>query len=188
MQYGIVFRPKAGQSVSGDAYLLMELGDMCMAAVADGLGSGEEAAQAARAAVTVVSEQPWSELPDILRRCHQALRGTRGAVIGLLKIEWPQGRVSYAGVGNVDFRSCSATGFQPINAYGIVGSRLPEVQVFKGVYTPGDVFVLSTDGITRQFSLDKLAPARGQSPQVLAEQIAAHFGRQEDDVTVLVVT
>lgn len=188
MEYGIVFRPKAGQYVSGDAYLIADLGGVYLAALADGLGSGEDAAQAARCAIAIVGENAWEPLPIILQRCHQALHNTRGAVMGILKIEGRAGRVSYAGVGNIDLHSRSARGFQPINAYGILGSRLPEVRTFEGVYTPGDLFVLSSDGITRHFDLDQLSIRAGLSPQNLAEQIAASFSRPEDDVTVLVMT
>ncbi len=187
MQYGIVFRPKRGQDISGDAYLIVEVYGAHLIAVADGLGSGEEAAQAARLAMATVGEHAWANLPDILQWCHLALRGTRGAVMGLLKIETEGRQVSYAGVGNIDLRSHSASGFRPFNAYGIIGSRLPDVRTFVGDYEPGDLFVLSTDGITRQFNLDKLPAVRGQSPQSLAQQIVASFGRQEDDMTVLVI-
>lgn len=187
MQYGVVFRPKAGQAVSGDAYLIMGIDDVCIVAVADGLGSGKEAAIASRQAMMTVSENVWADLPSILRQCHIALRGTRGAVMGVLKIEHERGQASYAGVGNIEFRSHSASSFRPINAYGIVGSRLPYVRAFEGAYAPGDMFVLCTDGIMRQFSLDKLPVAHTQSLQTLAEQIAAGFSRTEDDVTVLVV-
>jgi serine phosphatase RsbU (regulator of sigma subunit) len=187
MQYGIVFKPKEGQSVSGDAYLVAELDEMYMTVVADGLGSGLDAAQAAQLAVRTVGEHLWADLPSILRQCHTALRGTRGAVMSLLKIEVDARRVSYAGIGNVNLRSWTAGGFHPINAYGIVGSRWPQVRAFSGAYTPGDMYVLSTDGITRQFGLDRIPGTPGQSLQALAEHIAAHFGRPEDDVTVLVV-
>jgi negative regulator of sigma-B (phosphoserine phosphatase) len=191
MRYGVVFRPKTGQRVSGDAYLIIDEGKTCLATVVDGLGSGSEAAHASRLALATVGEQPWAELTDILRQCHLALLGTRGAVMSLLRIEFGAGarggQVSYAGVGNVDFHGQSASNFSAWNAYGIIGSRFPKVQVFQGLYTPGDLFVLSTDGISRQFRLGSFPAARGQPPQVVADKIAEGFGRMEDDVTVLVM-
>jgi serine/threonine protein phosphatase PrpC len=183
----MVYRPKAGQSRSGDGYLVAELDGMCLVAVADGLGSGDEAAQAARLALATVGQYMWSNLSEVLQACHQALNRSRGAVMGLLRIKFESRQASYAGVGNVDMRSLSASGFHPINAYGIVGSRFPVVRVFEGTYTPGDVFVLSTDGITRRFSLDKLPAVRGRPPQDVADQIAAEYGTSADDVTVVVV-
>lgn len=187
MQFGIVFRPKNGQTVSGDGYVIVAMDGVHVVAVADGLGSGQQAARAARLALATLVEHVWTDLPNIMRQCHLALRGTRGAVMAVLKIDSARRQVSYAGVGNVDLHSQSASGFRPINAYGILGSRLPDVRAFGGAYTPGDVFVLSTDGLTRRFSLDQLPAVQGQPPQTLAEQIAAGFGRPEDDLTVLVV-
>jgi serine/threonine protein phosphatase PrpC len=187
---GIVFRPKKGQCISGDAYLVMHLERTYMAVLVDGLGSGEAAARASRRAVMTACTHAWADLPYILQQCHLALRKTRGAVMSLLKITLhPVGgeRVSYAGVGNIGFSAQSAHSFQPINANGIVGSRLPKVNVFEGVYTPGDVFVLSTDGITRRFNLSQIPEAREQPPQVIAAKIDEGFSREDDDVTVLVV-
>jgi serine/threonine protein phosphatase PrpC len=187
---GIVFRPKKGQRISGDAYLVMHLERIYLAVLADGLGSGEAAAKASQQAMMTASQHAWADLPDILQQCHVALRKTRGAVMGLLKITLNKaggGRVSYAGVGNIGVSAQTAYTFQPFNAYGIVGSRLPKVQVFEGVYTPGDMFALSTDGITRNFQLSKIPAAREQAPQVVAEKIDEGFSRDEDDVTVLVI-
>ncbi|MBN1886800.1 MAG: SpoIIE family protein phosphatase [Thermoflexales bacterium] len=187
---GIVFRPKKGQRVSGDAYLVMHLERTYIAVLVDGLGSGEAAAKASHQAVLTTCAHVWAELPDILQQCHLALRRTRGAVMSLLKITLNPtggGRVSYAGVGNIGFSAQAAHSFQPINANGIVGSRLPKVRVFEGIYTPGDVFALSSDGITRRFNLDQIPAAREQAPQLIAEKIDQDFSRDDDDVTVLVV-
>jgi hypothetical protein len=54
------------------------------------------------------------------------------------------------------------------------------------VYTPGDLFALSTDGISRKFHWEAL-PSRDKDPQTLAEIIARRFARPDDDVTVLVI-
>ncbi len=187
---GIVFRPKKGQPVSGDAYLVMHLERTYLAVLVDGLGSGEAAAKASQQAVMTACMHAWAELPDILQQCHLALRKTRGAVMSLFKITLNPGgggRVSYAGVGNIGFSAQAAHSFQPVNANGIVGSRLPKVHVFEGIYTPGDVFVLSTDGIARRFNLNQIPAAREQAPQVIAAKIDEGFSRDDDDVTVLVV-
>lgn len=187
---GIVFRPKKGQHISGDAYLVMHFERIYLAVLADGLGSGEAAAKASQQAVVAACTHAWADLPDILQQCHLALRKTRGAVMSLLKITLNTGgggQVSYAGVGNIGFSAQAAHSFQPINANGIVGSRLPKVQVFEGVYTPGDMFALSTDGIARRFNLNQIPAVREQPPQVVAEKIDEGFSCDNDDVTVLVV-
>ena len=186
LKYGIVAWPKTGQPLSGDAYEIVESGGTVLVALADGLGSGPFAAQAAQAAMAVVRSNAQANLPELLRLCHQALVGTRGAVMGLLRIAPMWGRVTFAGVGNIECTTVTASGFKPLAAYGIVGRRLPHPRPFEGVYTPGDLFALSTDGISRKFSWNGL-PSLDKDPQALADIIARRFARPDDDVTVVVI-
>ena len=186
LKIGVVAQPKIGQETSGDAFETIHCGGDTLVALADGLGSGPSAAQAAQLAMQTVRANAQASLPDLLQLCHQALQGTRGAVMGLLRIMPMWGRVSYAAVGNIECATVSATGFKPLAAYGIVGRRLPRPRPFEGAYTPGDLFALSTDGISRKFNWSEL-PALNKDPQTLAEIIARRFARPDDDVTVLVI-
>jgi serine phosphatase RsbU (regulator of sigma subunit) len=186
LKIGVAAWPKVGQEVSGDAFEIIHCGEDTLVALADGLGSGINAAQAAQLAMQTVRANAQASLPDLLRLCHQALLGTRGAVMGLLRVEPTRQRVSYAAIGNIECSTVSAAGFKPLAAYGIVGRRLPHPRPFEGVYTPGDLFALSTDGINRKFSWNGL-PSLDKEPQTLAEIIARRFARPDDDVTVLVI-
>ncbi len=186
LKIGVVTRPKSGQDVSGDAHEIVESGGTLLVALADGLGSGPIAAHAAQLAMGVIRCNARTSLPDLLQLCHQTLQGTRGAVVGLLQITPARGHVVYAAVGNIGCTTVSATGFKPLAAYGIVGRRLPPLRPFEGVYTPGDLFALSTDGISRKFSWNGLA-SLNMDPQTLAETIARHYARPDDDVTILVI-
>ena len=186
LKFGIVAWPKTGQPLSGDAYEIVESGETVLVALADGLGSGPFAAQAAQAAMAVVRSNAQASLPDLLNLCHHALLGTRGAVMGLLRIAPMWGRVTFAGVGNIECTTVTASGFKPLAAYGIVGRRLPNPRPFEGVYTPGDLFALSTDGISTKFSWNGL-PSLDKDPQALADIIARRFARLDDDVTIVVI-
>jgi hypothetical protein len=83
MKFGIVHRPKSGRNISGDAYLIKEGEEATLVCLVDGLGSGEAAAEAAQAAIRCVEVNSTLPLSDIMAKCHQALRGTRGAVMAL---------------------------------------------------------------------------------------------------------
>jgi len=75
---------------------------------------------------------------------------------------------------------------KPISRNGIVGYRLPRLQEFTYPYTPGDLFVLHTDGISSRFTMDGTLWTEGaQDVQTLADEIARNFGKENDDVTVL---
>jgi negative regulator of sigma-B (phosphoserine phosphatase) len=59
VSWGAALRPKRGQSISGDAYVVAPFTPHGLqVAVIDGLGGGEEAARAAQGAVAVISGSP----------------------------------------------------------------------------------------------------------------------------------
>lgn len=187
MNYAVFSRPKHKGSVSGDAYTIQKGPDFYLFALVDGLGSGEEAARASGAAVACIQENYDLSLIDLLRRCHQALRNTRGAVLGFLRVAPEMEEVRYVGVGNIGFYALSQQRFQPISYNGIVGYRLPRVHEFVGQYTPGDTFVLYSDGIDGRFHSDSTVFNQGNDLKQLADSLARHYGKDDDDVCVLVV-
>lgn len=189
LKYGVYQHPKVGYNVSGDAYFIKEHGTGMLICLADGLGSGPMAAQAAQRAVDWVADHDEDSLVNILQGCHRALRDTRGAAMALVRIETNIPRLSFLGVGNVEFHAWSTESMKPISGGGIVGSRLPTLREFSFPYTAGDLIMLHTDGISKRFSLDgvveRMYPA---PPQHLAEAIARDYAKSNDDVTLLVVS
>jgi negative regulator of sigma-B (phosphoserine phosphatase) len=187
MKFGIVHRPKSGRNISGDAYLIKEGEEATLVCLVDGLGSGEAAAEAAQAAIRCVEVNSTLPLSDIMAKCHQALRGTRGAVMALLHVSFAESVMAFVGVGNIGIHVRSTALIKPISRNGIVGYRLPSLREFTYPYTPGDLFVLHTDGISSRLTLDDaLWTEEAQDVQTLANAIAQHFGKENDDVTVLV--
>ncbi len=187
MDFGIVYRPKSGHDISGDGYLIREREEATLVCLIDGLGSGEPAAEAAQAAIRCIEVSSTLPLSDIMVKCHQALRGTRGAVMALLRVSFAESAMTFVGVGNIGIHVRSTALIKPISRNGIVGHRLPRLQEFTYPYTPGDLFVLHTDGISSRFTPDGALWTEGaQDVQTLADEIAQNFGKENDDVTVLV--
>jgi serine/threonine protein phosphatase PrpC len=185
--WGAVCRPKQHQRVSGDIYLVEEYREGgLLAAVIDGLGGGEEAAHAARGAEEVLRQQPDWPLRELIQRSHTALHATRGAVIGLLRLDATAQKVSYVGVGNIGVHVYTRQTIKPISKNGILGFRLPQLLELSYTYDPGDLFVLYSDGISSRFSLDGKIDIR-QPPQRIAEQILELYGKHTDDATVVVI-
>lgn len=185
--WGAYNRAKRGQSISGDAWLVTPLnGSGILAAVVDGLGGGEEAARAARLAETIFRERAERPLQELIRISHEALHTTRGAVVGLLRLDPIQSNASYIGVGNIGIYVYSRKPIKPISKNGILGYRLPTLLELTYTYDPGDLFVLYSDGVSSQFAQDLHLDIR-QSPQALAEQIVQIYGKQSDDATVVVI-
>ncbi len=187
MAFGIVHRPKPGCLISGDAYWIQETEEAALLCLVDGLGSGEGAAAAAQAAIRCVEANSTLPLRGILSQCHQALKGTRGVVMALLRLNFAQKVMAFIGVGNIGIHVRSTAAIKPISGNGIVGYRLPRLQEFTYPYTPGDLLVLHTDGISSYFTLDgTLEEEEAQDVQAMAEAIARRFGKESDDLTVLV--
>lgn len=186
MRVGVFLRPKHERQVSGDAYVIHEQDQVSLYGLIDGLGSGEEAAKAAQIAVSCVKRYHDNSLIEILHQCHRALRNSRGVVMGLLRVQYSSGKTCYAGVGNVGILVISEHSFRPISYNGIVGYRLPHVREFLGSYSPGDTFILYSDGVDSRFHSDEALLFQETDPQRLAEAIGAQYGKDSDDVCVLV--
>lgn len=195
MKFGIVQRPKVGQSVSGDAVFIHDGQnqnsgqEQVLVAVIDGLGAGEKAAEASSRAVDCIVNNLDAPLTALVTQCHHAVQGTRGVVMTVMRVDLTAKQVFFVGVGNVGVRSYSAAQAQPFSRNGIVGFRLPNLREFSYNYAPGDLFVLFSDGVSSHFVLDDrcVSPLNFRDdPQGLAEAIAAQYGKTDDDVTVVV--
>jgi serine/threonine protein phosphatase PrpC len=185
--WGAVNRPKQGQTISGDTYVIQEYGDnRLLAAVIDGLGGGEEASLASQNAATVLKNNPEYALEELIRQSHQALRSTRGAVIAILRLHTMTHQAEYIGVGNIGIQVYSEKQIKPISKNGILGYRMPTLLKLTYTYNSGDTFVLYSDGISGRFSLDGKLD-KSLAPQALAQAILDLYGKTNDDATVVVI-
>jgi serine/threonine protein phosphatase PrpC len=185
--WGAVCRAKQGQTISGDVYTVLEQTEShVLATVIDGLGGGAEAERAARLAAQVIEQNPDYPLQELIRRSHTALHSTRGAVIGLLRLDLPSNSASYVGVGNIGLQVYSRQPIKPISKNCILGFRLPTLLELRYVYDPGDIFVLYSDGVSAHFAQDAKIGLK-QPPQLIAEQVLREYGKLTDDATVVVL-
>jgi serine/threonine protein phosphatase PrpC len=185
--WGAVCRAKQGQSISGDVYVVREYAEgQVLISIIDGLGGGSEAERAARLAAQLLEQYPDYPLQDLIRRSHTALHSTRGAVIGLLRLEQTSCHATYVGVGNIGVQVYSRQPIKPISKNGILGFRLPSLLELRYVYDPGDIFVLYSDGVSSSFAQDNKIDIK-QSPQRMTEQILETYGKHSDDATVVAV-
>jgi hypothetical protein len=156
----------------------------------DGLGHGAEAARASRRAAEVVRESPSPDLELLVRRCHAALRGTRGAAISLAFVRPAEHGVTWLGVGNVEGRVLGGDPWatRPKGSLalrnGVPGHELPPVKAATLSVRPGDVLLLATDGIHRAFA-DSLDVSG--STQTISDRILTDYWKPPDDALVVAV-
>jgi anti-sigma regulatory factor (Ser/Thr protein kinase) len=184
---GVWTRPRPGEDRNGDAYFFGEHRGAVLLVVVDGLGHGRGAAEAASAAVEVLEGWEGEPLEDLFWGLHDALRVTRGAVVGSVLIDEPREHFHYAGVGNVEVRVIGASEpIRPLPANGTLGARLTQVRVWPHRYEPGTTFVLATDGISAKWDVSSYPGLHLRDPQLMACVLARDFSRSSDDATIVV--
>jgi negative regulator of sigma-B (phosphoserine phosphatase) len=179
-----------GQCESGDHHLVCCNQSGVLIAAMDGIGHGEEAADAAKAAISMLKANVEEPVISLVERCHEGLRATRGVVMSLASIDPEHGMMTWLGVGNVQgvlMRAGARKGSVQemlLLRGGVVGSQLPALQAAVLPIANGDTLVFVTDGIRGEF-VEGLSAL--ESPQRAADRILKQHGRGNDDALVLVV-
>lgn len=182
-EYGAFSRPFKGLTVCGDSYLFEERSDSFLTAVIDGLGHGHESSIAAVRAVEVIRQYADLSVGSILLRCHEQLRPTRGAAVGILKVE-PDGRGEFCGVGNIEVLALHGTPPSVFCLAGIVGHNVRTTKVMPFVMKKGDVYCMLSDGVSTRANLKSSLPGK---PESVAKRIVEQWGRPHDDATALIL-
>jgi len=186
MKFGIARRPYPGEAISGDACFVQEYDGKTLIGVVDGLGHSQGAALVAQKAIHYLEEHYREGLAKTMRGCHETLRGTRGVVMGLALVDPERSTLTYAGVGNICIRVVGAESISLVSANGIVGDVLPGIREEKVAYTPGDLVIMHSDGVSVKFNLDDYLGLVRKEPQLIADTICRDFGREYDDAIIVV--
>jgi serine phosphatase RsbU (regulator of sigma subunit) len=186
--YGLAEFILPGQDESGDRHLLCCRREGILVAAMDGVGHGEEAAIAAKTAISILTASPDEPVISLVERCHEALRSTRGVVMSLASIDMQHGLMTWLGVGNVQgalMRTGARNGNHEVLLLrgGVVGSQLPALQAAVLPVANGDTLLFATDGIRSEF-VDGFSIL--ESPQRAADKILKQHCRGNDDALVLV--
>ena len=182
-------RPFSGESVCGDAWSSAVDGGRVAVLLADGLGHGELAAVAARAALAVFHDDPYAGPMRLIEHCSRRLNATRGAAVLAVELDRVAGSVRWCGVGNVvgritDFERSRALLSQP----GIVGHRMGRLRE-DSLELPAEAFlVVHSDGLTDKWDVEDWAAAAGFGPTVLCASLLRAAGLRQDDASVVAVT
>lgn len=190
LEWGAAWRAFPGQAECGDRHVVRATDTAAIVAVLDGLGHGPAAAEAAAKAVAVIDDSLEQDPAALVRRCHEKLLRTRGAVLSLASFAGAGGGLTWLGVGNVDgvlVRGGPARASRRewlASRGGVVGYQLPSLRPAHLEVEPGDVLVLATDGIRRGFT-DHLAVQH--EPEEIAARLVRTCAREDDDALVLAV-
>lgn len=183
---GAVHAAKPGEAVAGDAWAWRLRTQRLVVMVADGLGHGLHAHDAAVAAVTTFAQIHEHAPARIVEDTHAALRPTRGAAVAVLAVDLDYRTVRYCGLGNISTTILHATRQSLVSMNGTAGHTASRLQEFQYPVPAESVVIMHSDGLGTQWDLGAYPGLRTRDPSVIAGVLYRDFSRRRDDVTVVV--
>jgi stage II sporulation SpoE-like protein len=178
--------PMPGETVCGDAFSIHDTPETRTLLVADGLGHGPDAAEAAVQAVRVFQRHRDHLVPTLLDYVHAGLRATRGAAVSIARIDKTKQTISFAGIGNVTGVVVNDDKVRRmVSLAGTAGHNARKIQAFDYPYQ-GGLVILHSDGLGTNWVLGRYPGLARAHPMLVAAVLYRDFARGRDDVTIVV--
>ena len=187
LNIGGVCLPFHGEKLSGDLWSYHRGNLESSFLLADGLGHGLLAHEAAKEAVRIFEETPRANLEQLFKTMHAAMRKTRGAAVSSLKLKMETRTVQYMGIGNVSAAIAnSQKTFHLVNLNGIVGHEIRKLQEFQYSFEKGSILILYSDGLSNKWDFNVYPGLFSRHPSLIAAVLYRDHKRTRDDITVVV--
>ena len=186
LRLGSVCAPHPGEPVCGDTWRVRWTADGFSLIVADGLGHGILAAEAAAAAMESFEASPSSAPAELVERIHEHIHGTRGCAVAVADFDAKQKNLSYSGIGNIAGRLVSGgknRGLISLN--GTAGVQAAKIQQFEYEWPADALLIMHSDGLQTRWELDAYPGITVRHPAITAAAVYRDFNRGRDDVTVV---
>lgn len=190
IEAGVIMLAKEGETKCGDNYHCVVRGNQMKFAVSDGLGHGKEAAIAAVESLLVFKKNIMLPPNEQLKRIHDGIKKTRGAVMNITHIDVGSNQAVYCGVGNISSRVQSLTKPKSCISYnGIVGHSIPTtLNNHVMLWNKHDILVIHSDGLSSRWDLQKYPSVTTRDRSIIAAVLFKDFYRKTDDVTIAVIS
>lgn len=171
----------------GDTGVIVQHGTECFIGLVDILGHGKEAHQTSLLAERYLRENADKTLLELMQGLDKTLRGSRGAVASLCRLDTDSGELRCVGVGNITTRIFGAENTRFISRDGIVGYMMPTPQEKKYSLVPGDVVMLYSDGIKESFEIYDCPDLLSGTAEEIAKKLFQCFYKGDDDGSCLIM-
>lgn len=171
----------------GDTGLIAANGDLHLAALVDILGHGPEAHDVSLLADSFLAEHADMPLTDLLKGLHGQLKGTRGGVAALCRLDAACGEMRFIGIGNITCRIFGAENSRVLSQEGIVGYMAPACKEKTIHLALNDIVLLHSDGITEHFQPHEHPGLLTGSVREIADRVMASFAKTDDDASCIVM-
>lgn len=181
-------RSLPGLSCNGDAFVVIHDNNTTLFAVIDGLGHGQFAHVASTKSRQYIESHTNMPLDKLMIGTSQACRATRGAVIGMGRLDWDSNIMEYVSIGNIEMRMLERS--KPFNSLlrrGIVGKGMPIPKVTKNELEEDNIIVVFSDGIGTHWDSKELRKKSLARSSELAHHLMDKYAKDRDDATVMVI-
>ncbi len=184
---GAVLRAYPGEAVSGDAIAYRAITPESLTlCVVDGLGHGRRAAEIADVAIGAFDAVEVTEPESIVRALHEALRGARGAVVGVATFGAEDVRICT--LGNIDVFVLGAEHDTRVAAtHGTAGSVMRRLRTETIEFGVDDVCVLHSDGLRRVREPRAFPGLLARRASTIAALYYRDYERRTDDASIAVL-
>ena len=184
--WGAVSVPMRGESVCGDGWSVANQSAGRTLFVADGLGHGPDAAEAAVEAIRLFHRFGGHQVPTLLDYVHGGLRSTRGAAVSIARFDVTAKKIIFSGIGNVaGVIAVNGQLRRMVSMAGTAGHVARKIQAFDYPFERGLV-ILYSDGLQTSWTLDRYNGIEAFHPTLIAGVLYRDLSRHRDDATVLV--
>ena len=182
---GVAIRAMLGEDACGDFWGAWEQDGQTTLCMIDGLGHGELAEEAAQGAYKYIEAHQDQSVIEILQGCGRSISHTRGAAVGVGRIDHAKSELTYAGIGNTRTMVVGRTKRRLPSLSGIVGvtDKLPIAETV--ALASDDLLIMSTDGFSEALTLDQYGSSTCRDVQLLADRLMEDWSTQKDDACVL---
>ncbi len=189
-EVGILGRPCEGEYESGDDAAFVRSDSALTIGVVDGLGHGILARDVAAPATALLRSRAEQDPAAILVAVDDGLRGTRGAVMAVARVDRLLGHIEHAGVGDVRahvYRPRECRRFSQVaGVLGAMDQRGRKNVVEREPTRDDAVIVMFSDGLTTRVDISQELQLLRRHPIEIAAHLLERFGRSNDDALVLV--
>jgi anti-sigma regulatory factor (Ser/Thr protein kinase) len=176
-----------GGRANGDEFLSIRRSNSLFLALIDVLGHGRAAHEIAIEVKRFLEDQHYLKLDEIMNNLHDHLRGDRGAMVELMRLDLNKKILEFCGVGDVSCRIYSGNDKRSIPIFtvdGIVGETLRKTNLQRLELPEDAVIAMFSDGISQSFDIP--IGLRKVSSVRLVHELMQKYGKSHDDRTLLI--
>lgn len=169
----------------GDTGLIKIYDNFCFLALVDVLGHGKLAARVALLSKDYLDHNYTKPLIDIINGMHEFLRGTRGAVAAVCRLDLTTGILRYSGMGNIHMRLFGANQESLVTKDGVIGYIMPSPVQNQTRLVSGDILVMASDGIKEHFDPSAYPEITTGRARDICNNFITHLEKGTDDVSCI---